>query len=198
MDMDISMVLEYLLCVIVCCACPLLRIIGLSCMFVSTCTDVHHINNLKYLGFQNYILKCVKLHGKCLLFVSPLNACINLYSWLLLLLQAKRQPSRIYFLLRQVGRVIWDEHLFLWSPSSENLEVLTEEVGILDFKSRKKNCSGAAKKWARKAKLAEAPAGDCAVVNLSRAPQKWGTHLRAARPSSVYLGSRLKITEVRN
>lgn len=76
-------------------------------MFVSTCTDVHHINNLKYLGFQNYILKCVKLHGMCLLFFSPLNACINLYSWLLLLLQAKKQPSRIYFLLRQVGRLLF-------------------------------------------------------------------------------------------
>jgi len=63
-------------------------------------------------------------------------------------------------------------HLSPDSPSSENLEVLAETAGILDLKSIKKNCSGAAKKWARRARHTEAPPGTLLVANLSRAPPK--------------------------
>ena len=49
------------------------------------------------------------------------------------------------------------------SPSSlisENLECLTEKVGTLGLQVTRKNCCGAAKKRARKAKFGEAPTGD--------------------------------------
>ena len=48
------------------------------------------------------------------------------------------------------------------SPSSlisENLECLTEKLGTLGLQVIRKNRCGAAKKWARKAKLAEARTG---------------------------------------
>jgi hypothetical protein len=53
----------------------------------------------------------------------------------------------------------WEEHLSPCSPNSDNPDVVAE-VGTLDLKSRKKKCCGASKKRARKAKLAEALAGD--------------------------------------
>jgi hypothetical protein len=43
----------------------------------------------------------------------------------------------------------------------ENLEGLKEKVGTLGLQTTRKRRCGAAKKWARKAKLAEAPTGDC-------------------------------------
>jgi len=36
----------------------------------------------------------------------------------------------------------WEEHLSLYCPSSESLEVLEGEVGTLDPRSRKDSCSG--------------------------------------------------------
>jgi hypothetical protein len=52
------------------------------------------------------------------------------------------------------------EHLSLDRDDTGNLEVLTEKVGTLELR-RKRNCSGAAKKRAGKARQAEAPTGDC-------------------------------------
>jgi hypothetical protein len=66
----------------------------------------------------------------------------------------------------------WQEHLPLCSPSSENFEVLAEKVGTLDLKSRKKNRSGAAKKWDRKARLAQALARPSAGGQLQQGSPK--------------------------
>jgi hypothetical protein len=52
------------------------------------------------------------------------------------------------------------EHLSSSGKTPENLEGLTEEVGTLGLQVSKRNRCGAAKKWARKAKLVEAPTGD--------------------------------------
>ena len=54
----------------------------------------------------------------------------------------------------------WEERLSPSSLSSENLAVLTEKVGVLGLKSFIKNRSGAAKKRARKTRLAEGPTAD--------------------------------------
>ena len=54
--------------------------------------------------------------------------------------------------------LIGEEHLPC-SQTSENLEGLTEKVGTLGLQLARKNCCGAARKWARKAKLAEVPTG---------------------------------------
>jgi hypothetical protein len=62
----------------------------------------------------------------------------------------------------------WQEYLPLCSPSSENFEVLAEKGGTLNLKSRKKNCSGAAKKRDGKARLAEALAGASAGGQLQQ------------------------------
>ena len=56
--------------------------------------------------------------------------------------------------------LIAEEHLFIGSQNLENLEGLTEKVGTLGLQARKKNRCGIARKWARKARLAEAPTGD--------------------------------------
>ena len=56
--------------------------------------------------------------------------------------------------------LIGEEHLSIGSQISENLEGLTEKVGTLGLQARKKNRCGAARKRARKARLAEAPTGD--------------------------------------
>ena len=53
----------------------------------------------------------------------------------------------------------WEEHLSPCNPDSDNPDVLVED-GTLDLKSRKKNRSGVSKRRARKAKFAQAPAGD--------------------------------------
>lgn len=66
----------------------------------------------------------------------------------------------------------WQEHLPLCSPSPENFEVLAEKVGTLDLKSRKKNRSGAAKKWDRKARLAQALARPSAGGQLQQGSSK--------------------------
>ena len=44
--------------------------------------------------------------------------------------------------------------------SSENLEGITQKVGTLGLRATSKNRYGAAKKRARRARLAEAPSGD--------------------------------------
>ena len=90
----------------------------------------------------------------------------------------------------------WQEHLPLCSPSSENFEVLAEKVGTLDLKSRKKNCSGAAKQRDRKARFAEALAGAFAGGQLQQGspkvgPQPWRSPIQTLL-SLVLLGSRLK------
>ena len=51
-----------------------------------------------------------------------------------------------------------EEHMSC-SQTSEKLEGLTEKVGTLGLRLARKNRCGAAKKRARKAKLAEAPTG---------------------------------------
>jgi len=56
--------------------------------------------------------------------------------------------------------LIGEEHLSIGSQTPENLEGLTEKVGTLGLQARKKNRCGAARKRARKARLAEAPNGD--------------------------------------
>jgi hypothetical protein len=43
----------------------------------------------------------------------------------------------------------WEEHLSPCKTSSENPDVLAEKVSTLALKSRKKNCSGTAKKGAK-------------------------------------------------
>ena len=53
-----------------------------------------------------------------------------------------------------------EESLLLGMDHPGNLKVLTEKVGTLILRGQKKNCSGAAKKRARRAQLVEAPTGD--------------------------------------
>jgi len=53
-----------------------------------------------------------------------------------------------------------EEHLSPSSLSSENLEVLPEKVGTLGLRGFRRNRCRAGKKQARKAKMAEAFAGD--------------------------------------
>jgi hypothetical protein len=57
------------------------------------------------------------------------------------------------------GTPLTEEEHLSDSQISKNLEGLTEKVGSLGFQLSKKNRSGAARKHARKAKLAEAPMG---------------------------------------
>ena len=56
--------------------------------------------------------------------------------------------------------LIGEEKMSSSSQILENLGGLTEKVGNLGLQLIRKNCCGAAKKWARKAKLAEAPTGN--------------------------------------
>jgi len=56
--------------------------------------------------------------------------------------------------------LIGEEHSSTCSLSSENLDSLTEKVGTLGLQVTRKNHCGAAKKRARKTKLAEDPTGD--------------------------------------
>ena len=57
-------------------------------------------------------------------------------------------------------RASWGERLLSGIENPGNLEALTVKVGTLGLQGQKKNRSGAAKKRARKARLAEAPTGD--------------------------------------
>jgi hypothetical protein len=66
--------------------------------------------------------------------------------------------------------VIGEEHLSPSSLISENLECLTEKVGTLGLQVNRKNCCGAAKKQARKAKVAEAPTEDSGSSQTRPAP----------------------------
>jgi hypothetical protein len=63
-----------------------------------------------------------------------------------------------------------EEHLHTSSFSLKNLQGLTEKVGTLGLHVIRKNRCGAAKKRARKAKLVEAPTGDCASGQPWSAP----------------------------
>jgi len=54
----------------------------------------------------------------------------------------------------------WEEYLPSSSLSSENLEVLPENVGTLGLRGVRRNRCAAAKKQARKTKMAEAITGD--------------------------------------
>ena len=56
--------------------------------------------------------------------------------------------------------LIGEEHLSKGCQTLENVKGLTEKVGTLGLQIIKKNCCGAAKKRARKDRLAEAPTGD--------------------------------------
>ena len=56
--------------------------------------------------------------------------------------------------------ISWEQHLSPSCLSSENLEVLTEKVGTLGFRTARKNRCGAAKKRVRKVKVAEGLVGD--------------------------------------
>jgi hypothetical protein len=64
----------------------------------------------------------------------------------------------------------WEQHLSPYSLISENLEGLTEKVGSLGLRPTRKNRCGAAKKRARRAKMAEALVRDSAG-GQSRPPQ---------------------------
>jgi hypothetical protein len=56
--------------------------------------------------------------------------------------------------------LIGGEHLSSSEKTPENLESLTEKVGTLGLQVSKRNHCGAAKRRARRARLAEAPTGD--------------------------------------
>jgi hypothetical protein len=64
------------------------------------------------------------------------------------------------------GSSDWGEHLSSSEKTPENLEGLTEKVGTLGPQVSRRNRCGAAKKWARRARLAEAPTGDSASDQL--------------------------------
>ena len=59
------------------------------------------------------------------------------------------------------------EHLSRSRLNSDNLECLTEKVGTFGLQITRKNCCGAAKKRARKARPAEAPTGDSGAAKLN-------------------------------
>jgi len=71
----------------------------------------------------------------------------------------------------------WEQHLSPERKSLENLEELAERVGTLDLRTPKKNRSGAAKKRARRAKVAGAPAG-------GRTRPSQGSHTQALQELS--------------
>jgi hypothetical protein len=78
-----------------------------------------------------------------------------------------------------------EEHSSPCSLSSENLEGLSEKVVTLGLQVTRKNCCGAAKKRARKAKLAEAYNGD------SSSGQNWSAlgskpHTLQRRPNELW------------
>ena len=52
------------------------------------------------------------------------------------------------------------EHLSSSSRTLENLDGLTDKVGTLGLQVSRRNRCGVARKWARNARLAEAPTGD--------------------------------------
>jgi len=62
------------------------------------------------------------------------------------------------------------EHLSSGSFSPENLEGLAEKISTLNLQVTRKNRCGAAKKWVRKVRLAEAPIGDSGSGQLRLAP----------------------------
>ena len=78
----------------------------------------------------------------------------------------------------------WEQHLSPCSLSSETLEGLIEQVGTLGLWASRKNCCGAAKKRARRAKVAESLAGN-SVVGQSR-PTQGGQKQALQEPSTSW------------
>ena len=72
----------------------------------------------------------------------------------------------------------WAEHSSPCSPNSDNPDVVAE-VGTLDLKIRRKKSSGMSKKRARKAKLAQALAGDSVHCQPQQGSPKVGPLLRS-------------------
>jgi hypothetical protein len=90
--------------------------------------------------------------------------------------------------------ISWDERLSPSSLSSDNLAVLTEKVGTLGLQSSRKNHSGAAKKRARKTRLAEAPTGDSDSCRLQ--PPRSSQPQILQEPGTSGRGNRRKIDPV--
>jgi hypothetical protein len=78
------------------------------------------------------------------------------------------------------------------NPGSENIEGLTQKVGTLGLQGHRRNRCGAAKKRARKARLAEAPTGESAS-GLSRPLQSDRPHTQQ-KPGTSGALSRKRLT----
>jgi hypothetical protein len=81
------------------------------------------------------------------------------------------------------------EHLFPDRDDTRNLEVLTEKVGTLELR-RKRNCGGAAKKRARRARQG----GGLLPGTLPAANPRFKAARHRLCRSPVHLGSRAKIS----
>ena len=81
-----------------------------------------------------------------------------------------------------------EEHLSPSSLGSENLEGLTEKVGTLGLKVTRKNSCGAAKKLARKTRLAEVPTGDSGCGQPWYAPGSQPRIVQKADTSGAHCG----------
>ena len=68
----------------------------------------------------------------------------------------------------------WEQHLSTCSLSLENLEGLTAKVDTLGLRAARKNCYGAAKKRARRARVAGSLDGDSCCSSVS-AGSEWPT-----------------------
>ena len=80
------------------------------------------------------------------------------------------------------------EHLPPSSSSPENVESLTEKVGTLGLQVTSKNRCGAAKKRARRARLAKAPSGDSGGGQPQSAPGGQPQALQKPGTSGVQQG----------
>jgi len=83
----------------------------------------------------------------------------------------------------------WEQHLSTCSLGSENLEGLTMKVGTLGLRAATKNRCGAAKKRARRAKMALSLGQTQSSANLSRL----GAAKSRTWRSPVHLGPRVQI-----
>ena len=79
----------------------------------------------------------------------------------------------------------WGENLLTGSESSGNLEMQEERVGTLDVQNEKKNRSGAARKRARKARLAEVPAGNSDRVQPQQGSPKPGLQFQGSQTRTL-------------